>query len=372
MCRGVRPKLLFIGAFPPPGRSVFGGNVTDCKALLEAGLEQHFDLILVDSTSATGSARHFGQRLGQALRRIWLYVLHLVRRRPDAILMFSSAGLSFVEKSLLMVVGKLGGSTVLFFPRGGKLMDDCRNSKLFRWFARRTMMFADILLCQGETWRRFFVDELGCLPERCRILENWTATPPLLDIGETRQYSAHEQRILFLGSLDQGKGVIDLIEAMAVLRSEVPSVKLLLAGEGGLSIWAREYVEQKGLGAAIKFLGWIDGAARLQAIAEATVFCLPSHVEGLPNAVIEAMGAGLPVVVTPVGCVLDVIRDRENGLVVPVHDREALAAALRELAENGNLRAKLGRTAYEEAKQYYSPSQALSQLVQLVNEYRAL
>jgi glycosyltransferase involved in cell wall biosynthesis len=363
------PKMLFVGAFPPPGHKVFGGNVTDCKTLLDAGLPGYFDLVLLDSTYRSVPPPPLGRRFIDSLLRLWRYLHYLAKFSPDAILIFSSTGFSFLEKSFLAMLGRSWGSLVLFFPRGGRLMDDCRRNKLYQKFAQLMLRFPHVLLCQGGVWRDFFINEMNFPSDRCVVLKSWTATPPLLKIGEERSYFDEDRlRILFLGSVYRRKGIFELIDAVDILQKTFPRIELLIAGEGEASDEARNYVSQKGLESVVHFLGWIDGERKLRVLADATIFCLPSHAEGLPNAMIEAMATGLPVVVTRVGSIPDAICDRQNGLIVPAGDTHALAIALEELVINPELRDRIGRSAYKTAKSDYTPEQAVVLLASLAAE----
>jgi len=364
-------SLLFVGAFPQLGKKVYGGNITDCKTLFDAGFAKHFDLILLDSTQRSVPASSFLQRLFDSLKRSWKYIGLVALLRPDSILIFTAAGFSFFEKSLFVAFGHFLSSRVLLFPRGGRLMDDCRRKKFYSRFVQFMLRFPDVLLCQAEVWRNFFINEMNLSPVKCIILKNWTATPSLLQIGTRRTYDAQERlRILFLGWVDRTKGIFELIDAFSILYSRFPKLELVIAGEGEASNEARKYVVQKGLNAVTNFLGWINEERKLKVLSDATIFCLPSYVEGLPNAMIEAMAAGLPVVVTPVGAIPNVICDRKNGLIVPVRESHSLALGLEELIVNPALRRRLGRCAHRTAKRNHSVGQAVVQLAKLVTNLK--
>lgn len=359
--------LLFVGAFPSPTKKVYGGNITDCKTLLDAGLNQSFHLILLDSTQRSVPPPSFWRRMIDSLSRSGKYLRLVVRHHPDAILIFASSGFSFLEKSLFAVFGHFLSSRVLFFPRGGRLMDLSHQNSLYRLFVKFMMKFPDVLLCQGEVWRNFFINEINIPEEKCIILTNWTATPSLLKLGNRRNYYEKENhRILFLGWIYRSKGIFELIDALAMIHPLFPNVELFVAGEGEDSDEARKYIVKKDLKSSVHFLGWIHKERKLKVLSDTTIFCLPSHVEGLPNAMIEAMAAGLPVVVTPVGSIPNVISDRENGMIVPVQDSHSLALTLRELIENAALRERIGRNAYKSAKNDFCAGQAVIKLANLV------
>src|SRR5207248_6533482 len=142
--------------------------------------------------------------------------------------------------------------------------------------------------------------------------------------------SANPVHILYLGWVERFKGVFELLDAVAVLHAnpQAPAFLVSIAGEGSEAAAVRTWVEEKGLSDFVRIQGLLEGERRLAALEQAHIFVLPSHTEGLPNAMIEAMAAGLPVVVTPVGSIPDVVVDGTNGLLVRPRDSAALAAAL--------------------------------------------
>jgi len=244
-------------------------------------------------------------------------------------LILTSSGASFLEKALFTAYGRLRGVPTLFAIRSGHFMDACRRSRAFRTIARLLLKIPARLLCQGEQWRRFFTTEMGIPVERCTILENWVASRDLLAVGKRRRNeSANPVHILYLGWVERFKGVFELLDAVAILHADpqAPAFLLSIAGEGGETAAVRARVEEKGLSDLVRIEGLLEGERRLAALEKAHIFVLPSHTEGLPNAMIEAMATGLPVVVTPVGSIPDVVVDGTNGLLVRPHDSAALAA----------------------------------------------
>jgi glycosyltransferase involved in cell wall biosynthesis len=98
------------------------------------------------------------------------------------------------------------------------------------------------------------------------------------------------------------------------------------------------------------------------------VFCLPSHAEGLPMSLLEAMAAGKAAVATDVGGIPEVVRDGENGLLVPANDDARLAAALARLLGDAAARARMGQCARATIEQHYSTEVACGQLSALYRE----
>ena len=122
-------------------------------------------------------------------------------------------------------------------------------------------------------------------------------------------------------------------------------------GDGVLNAALRVQAARLGIGEQIDWFGFVQDPLLHYNIAK--VFVLPSRIEGTPNALLEAMGCGLPVIVsdgTP--GLLEVVEHGVTGLVVPVNDAVALAAALRAMLSDATLRRRLGTAARERVLEY--------------------
>ena len=139
------------------------------------------------------------------------------------------------------------------------------------------------------------------------------------------------------------KGYDVLLEAARLTGVQGEAVRFVSVGRGELEGSLRAAAEGAGLGGRFQHLGTRTDIVRLMAGAD--VFVLPSHQEGLPVALMEAMSAGLPVVVTAVGGVPDIVSDGVQGLVVAPGRPDLLAAAVARLAADPSLRARLGEAA---------------------------
>lgn len=146
---------------------------------------------------------------------------------------------------------------------------------------------------------------------------------------------------LYVGRLEDYKGVQDLLDAFATLFEEGGQTRLIIVGDGSL----RARVEDIAHGhPAIDYLGRLSGEALYFAYACADVFVLPSRVEPWGLVVNEAMAAGLPVIATDrVGCVDDLVRDGENGRIVPSASRAHLVGAMRSFIRQPETAATMAR-----------------------------
>lgn len=363
----LRPRVLFVGAFPPAGGTVLGGMVTSCRLLLASSLPCRLDLDLLDSTQISNPPPGFALRLVRASSRFVRFIGQFERRRPDAVVLFVAVGASVVEKGAMAWYARLRGVPVVMLPRGWSLVDDCRRSVLTRTWIAWCFRGARRLVCQSEAWRRFAIDVLGFAPGNVAVIRNWTATRELLQLGAQRTSGRQSPvRLLFLGWLERDKGIFELLEACRRLASG-RRFALDVAGEGNASADARAFVARHGLHELVCFHGWLRGQQLHEALAAADVLVLPSWAEGLPNAMVEAMAAGLAVVVSAVGAIPEIITDRRSGMLVEPRNPESLERALGATLDDRELRESMAREGYRIAARDFGVEEAVARLMQEID-----
>jgi glycosyltransferase involved in cell wall biosynthesis len=162
-----------------------------------------------------------------------------------------------------------------------------------------------------------------------------------------------------VGRLVDSKGQAELVEAFARVASALPEAVLLIAGEGPERDNLTSRVQSSGLGRAVRLLGRRDDVPQLLALAN--VFAFPSHYEGHPGAVVEAMFAGKPIVVSDIPVHRETITHEVTGLVVPLRDPEALAAAMLSMLRHPESAAAMGARAREAATQRFHIDRSAAQ-----------
>jgi glycosyltransferase involved in cell wall biosynthesis len=169
---------------------------------------------------------------------------------------------------------------------------------------------------------------------------------------------------IFVARLDPLKGLEALIRGLAQLRDESAPVMVLIAGDGPERDTVERLACELKLGAdRLRLLGFRNDVPDL--LGAADFYVLPSLTEGLPLSLLEAMAHRLPVVATPVGGIPEVVRDGEDGLLVPTNDPRALARAMARLAGDAALRVTLGEAAFRRVTVQFS-------FEQMVREYEVL
>ncbi len=175
-------------------------------------------------------------------------------------------------------------------------------------------------------------------------------------------------RILFVGALRHEKSVDTLIEAVKSLQDGGYSVHLDVVGDGS----EREALEQQASRSlaqgSFRFHGFVTDPELLhQQYVRADIFVLCSVSEGLGRVILESMARGVPVVATHAGGIPDLIRDGENGMLVPPRNPHALAQAMERLLNDGALRRRLIASGYHTA-QSHTTERFLDEVVRFVRE----
>jgi glycosyltransferase involved in cell wall biosynthesis len=161
--------------------------------------------------------------------------------------------------------------------------------------------------------------------------------------------------ILSVGRLSREKGCHDLLEALGRLHRRTPAAefRLVIVGDGPEAGRLRRQAQSLGLAGRVVLAGFQNDVRPYYAMADLLV--LPSHSEGSPNVLLEAMSAGVPVVATAVGGVPEIAEHEHSALLVKRGDREAIRAAIERLLGDAELRRRLAAAAREVVATRHSP-----------------
>ncbi|MCP1675799.1 glycosyltransferase involved in cell wall biosynthesis [Natronocella acetinitrilica] len=335
-----------------------GGVATVIRAYRQEGLDQRWPLVFL-ATHVDGSWLSKLKRfLGSLIRFTW----GLLRGRVALVHAHAASRRSFYRKSVFVLLARMFRVPAILHMHGGEF-------DRFFWHEtgplRRAYIHAILRGCHrvlvlSEHWRRFYSELLP--PDRIQILPNGVNVP-MGSAGSPHLPPA----VLFMGRLEAAKGVFDLLQAFARLRSRGVDAELWLAGVGD-DAGIRRLASDLGVVDDVRLLGWIDEVARLERLRRAWLFCLPSRAEGLPIALLEAMVTGLPAVVTRVGAMPEVIIDGEQGLTVESGDIDGLEQALGRLLGDPALRECMGRSARDRVRRHFDIRNTLDALERLYGE----
>ncbi len=369
-----KPKLLIVGAFAflnndPKKREIYGGVLKSTQILMESHIQEKYKIIPIDSSQISIPPPGLLIRFFYSLKRILIIITKLIKDKPHAALIFSADGLSAIEKGFMVVLCRVFGCKTMIFPRAGNLIHQLHKSSFMFVLIRFLYSHASFFLCQGNKWKEFALKEFGFKESRVIVINNWTATAELIDIGNKRSYENEDTaKVLFLGWLEEFKGIFELLDASKALLSMGIDFHLSLAGRGKAEKLAKKFVKDNGMSDKVTFLGWVEKDSLGELLKKNNIFVLPSYSEGFPNAMIEAMASGLTVVVSSVGMVPDYLKNEQEALLVKPKDRESLEKALKKVITNTELRNKLALAGQNLAYREFSSSNAISQLEKVIDK----
>ncbi len=312
-----------------------GGGAEHVMALLARGLSQEkyeIHLGLIGQTRGNGESLPpwvSVHALGAGRARAAAFpLLRLIWRLRPAVVLSGAAEVSFLVLMLrplfppstsVLVRQNATASSVLAF---GNL------PRFTRLVYRLLYRHSDHVICQSQAMAKDLAVAAGIGAEQIAVLPN------PVDLKGVRAAmraplatSISGLQLLAVGRLSREKGFDLLLKAMAEVREQFPEVSLVLAGAGQEETALKSLSSELGLETAVCFAGYVERPYAL--FPQATLFVLPSRHEGMPNALLEAAAAGLPLVATPAsGGVVDLLRGRPGAWLTKEISAEALAATI--------------------------------------------
>jgi len=330
----------------------FGGSQRYALHLLEHLDRELFDLelwVLRNGDDMAPMAMARGQKVVYLTRDSWVtpralgrLFFRLKKARPG--ILYTITGVPGIWGRILGSI--IGIPTIVSSQRSYR---DQQYEALL-WF------LSDLIIANAEALKKSIVKRHGVDPNRVAVIPN----------GVDHNYFAPDAlpkdllpTIIYVGRLVKEKDPLNLLRAFKQVLEKIPEARLIVVGDGYLRGRFRQFIESNSLGECITHIcGTRDVRPYL---SRAWVYALPSRSEGFPNAVLEAMSMGLPVVVPMAGGAAEPVEAGVTGLVVPARDPAALAEALVRILSDAELRNEMGLKGRERAVRHYS----LRQIVKL-------
>jgi glycosyltransferase involved in cell wall biosynthesis len=287
----------------------------------------------------------------------------LLRRQVSALHSHMAMRGSFWRKLAFNVIARAFGVPVMAHLHGSEFKGFYAAQPAWR----KRLIGAEFARCQrvlvlSEGWADF-VRSIAPTA-RVSVLPNYVRVPALA--SEVRPGEG-PITALFLGEIGARKGIYDLIPALSRALKSAPHLRLQIGGSGELDK-ARAAAQDHQLDSHIDFAGWVVGERKIAALRAAHIYVLPSHNEGLPISILEAMSYGLPIIATRVGGIPELVREGTDGLLVDAGDIDALATALSTLAQNPAQRHRMGKAARDHVSQHFSDAAVLPLLYAYYDE----
>jgi glycosyltransferase involved in cell wall biosynthesis len=353
MDRSGRPRVAIVAQAAPAQ----GGIPTFVDTILrDPVLSAEFDLRLVNTTRE--AVREAGSWSGSNARHAVEDALRVFRAAREADVVHVQTALlptpPLARALALCGAARAAGAAVLCHAHTG-LANQGPGETFAPTGSQRRLLgrfgFVDAMLTVSDAGARGLRPYVG--GARVEIVDN------AVDVGSFERADVRRDpaAVLFVGTLAERKGLLDLLAAVRILGEPEPNGWRLEVVGAGNEAGDREAervaaaYRAAGLGASLLGPRW-GGELRVR-LRAASVFCLPSHLEGQPIGILEAMASGLPVVATRIGGIPDQVRDGVDGFLVDRGDVEGLAGALGRLLGSADLRAELGASGRRRAEERF-------------------
>ena len=360
-----KTNILFVGSFASKlDDDRIGGQMIACHALINSDLKSNINWILLDTTAVLPIQPVFIRSL-KALRRIIMLLYNLSTKNISKVLIFSSSGLSFFEKGLMARLAVFFGKKVVFAPRSGLILNDLARPKKKR-FIRKVFQVSHRVVCQGKNWKDLFMSlEDNPIEEKYAIIPNWVDVNKYT-VQQKENDNTDKITLLYLGWVKNYKGIYDLLNAINKIKDRAPLLKVEICGHGDDYEKAVLFTKEQDLDQMISFHGWVDLEKKMTMFKLSDIYILPSHFEGFPNALLEAMSAGLPIIATDVGAVSSVVENNVNGLLINPKSPDEIGKAILTLYNDELLRETFAKKARETILNGYSKERAMEKFKKLL------
>lgn len=320
--------VLMIGS----GRGVRGGISSLVNNYYDTDLVKKINLIYIESHVEGRKAAKF-IKFAEGMFKFFYY---LVRNDVKIVHVHSASRASFYRKSMFLIAAKVLGKRSVFHLHGGefKIFYYIECGPIRRFYIRTIIKIADVVLCLSAEWNEIISKIIGN-GKNVVTLYNCVKVP---DLKKNHQ-DKNEISVLYMGKLDKGKGVFDLVDAAALLENDKKQIRYILCGVGEQKALKRK-IKLLGISKKFEFPGWIHDKSKYFLLGD--IFVLPSYNEGLPMVLIEASSYGLPLISTKVGGISEVLFDGKNGYFIAPGDIENLKDKIDILAESTELRTIMG------------------------------
>lgn len=239
---------------------------------------------------------------------------------------------------------------------------DAHETGTLRPWMRKLYARADAVVCNSSELREAFADSYPEAAQRAFFLPNATDFDRIdrLAAEPVDGEDGDVPTLVAVGRLHAQKRVDRMIDLVARLRRRL-EVRLVVCGDGPLRAELEARAAERGVAQWVRFLGFVENPYRW--MAHADLYLLTSDYEGLPNALIEAQGLGIPAVATDCDYgPREVVEPGETGLLVPPDDADALATAVESLLADPERRARMGRAARQRARERYAAGPVVRRL----------
>jgi glycosyltransferase involved in cell wall biosynthesis len=352
--------FLIIAAVPAENKEQHaGGQLTASTLLLKYFKSKEVQCKTIDTSQNVFPKPPKYARIFKLVVDMLRLFYYLLRYRFEGAIVFSSAGLSFYEKSIYCFICRCFRVKSALFVRSGHFMNDVYSAKglgLKKFFLR----FPTFIVSQGSNWCEMYAKYFS-MTDKVHLIHNWFDLNAINSVPAT---VSNTVTFLYCGWLVEKKGINELVRVSVELQVTRPNFRFLLVGGGTLYADLKARKEAGEL-MNVELIGWLDKAELDAYYKKADVFVLPTHAEGFPNVILEAMSYALPIVTTKVGAIEDSVIDGQNGYCIEPKDEKALLSSIVSLGDDKVLRDAFASNALDILKANHDSEKNCQQVIDM-------
>ena len=290
------------------------------------------------------------------LMRLWKYVKLIREGKYDIVISFLYLANNFTRLVKIFVPKSN------FFHIAGERGRDFKSRNLTIIFDSLISNKSDVIITNATSIKKQLMELEKIKADKIHIIPNGV---------DFQRYQAKQDyeirecvKFITIGGLYPVKNHMMLLDVLSRLKHDMNlKFKMNIVGEGQLRSRIEEEIKSRSLVDSVFLLGWRDDIPHL--LEASDIFLFTSHSEGLPNAVLEAMTVGLPIISTAVDGILNVIENGKNGILVDAEDSTAMTAKIIELINDEKLRQNLGENARKTILQGFSIDKMVESYIEL-------
>jgi glycosyltransferase involved in cell wall biosynthesis len=347
-------KILILNSeFPPIGGGAGTATANLAKFIASQGMDvkvctsrfghlpsretrERFEIVRVNSKRERADRTNPKEQISFIISSAWYCLRNFSNWKPDVIWAFFGfpSGLTALAMKFFFripfIVSLRGGDVPGFRPYDFK-----KFHQLGAPFIRLVWKQASAVIANSEGLKRLALKFFNAVP--IQVIPNGID----LEYFKPNMHNGKIPQLLFTGRVVYQKGLDLLIQAL----SEIKEIdwELSIIGDGSFKNQLHQLVEQQGMTSRVCFHGWCKQEALLPILAQADVFINPSRHEGMPNAVLEAMASGLPIIATRIAGNEDLVVNGQNGYLVESENASELKKAIQALLTNKSMRITMGQ-----------------------------
>lgn len=304
-----------------------------------------------------------GKKIFKAFTFIKSYLLtiyYLMFSNINIVHIHTASRNSFIRKSYYIRLARLFRKKIIIHMHGGEFdkyywneSNEKKRNKI-----RKILNYSDVIIALGEKWKKSISEYCDT---KIVVINNAIKT------NDKNNYSLESNKIVFLGRLEEAKGVFDLIEAAKKICKQNNEVEFILAGNKNEDK-IKSIISYNNLTERIKLTGWIGSEEIDKLLKETMIFILPSYNEGMPMSILEAMSYGIPIISTNVGGIPELVKS-ENGILINPGDIEELEKAIEVLIKDEKMRLEISKSNYNIIINRYSQEKHNKSLLNLYESF---